>query len=100
MKEYCLTPAAEDDLFEIWSFIANDNPTAADKLESDFFNAFKKLADKPDLGHFRRDLTDKPVRFFPVRGTYLVVYDPDPASQPLVIIRLLHGARDVISEFR
>jgi plasmid stabilization system protein ParE len=25
MKSYWLTPAAEDDLFEIWSYIAADN---------------------------------------------------------------------------
>jgi plasmid stabilization system protein ParE len=98
MNAYRLTPAAEDDLLEIWSFIAQDNLIAADRLEDDFFNACKQLAGKPDLGHFRRDLTDKPVRFFPVRGTYLIVYDP--ATEPLEIIRVLHGARDVTAELR
>jgi antitoxin ParD1/3/4/toxin ParE1/3/4 len=53
------------------------------------------VADRPDLGHFRRDLTDKPLRFFPVRGTYLIVYDP--ASEPLAVLRVIHGARDVLS---
>jgi plasmid stabilization system protein ParE len=98
MKAYCLTPAAEEDLFEIWSFIARDNLAAADRLESDFFNAFLQLADKPDLGHFRRDLTNKPVRFLSVRGTYLIVYDP--VSKPLEIMRLLHGARDMVIELQ
>jgi plasmid stabilization system protein ParE len=72
MNAYRLTPAAEDDLFEIWAFIASDNPTAADRLESELFRACQRLAEKPDLGHFRRDLTDLPVRFFAVRGTYQV----------------------------
>jgi len=49
MRPYRLTPAAEDDLFDVWVFIASDNPTPAD--------AFQRLSDKPDLGHTRHDLT-------------------------------------------
>jgi len=93
MKSYRLTPKAEDDIFSIWTFIAPDNLDAADRLEAELMSACQRLADKPDLGHFRRDLTDKPVRFFPVRGTYLIVYDP--ASEPLAVLRVIHGARDV-----
>ena len=96
MKSYQLTHAAEDDLFEIWIFIAEDNLHAADRLEADIFDACQRVAQKPDLGHFRRDLTDKLVRFFAVRGTYLIVYDPD--SSPLEVLRVLHGARDVPTE--
>src|SRR5579862_4481247 len=96
MKSYRLTAAAEDDVFEIWTYIASDDFVAADGLEAEFFNAFERLAVRPDLGHFRRNLTDKPVRFFAVRGTYLVVYDP--AANPLAIIRVLHGAPDAMME--
>src|SRR5580700_10719235 len=93
MKTYRLTRKAEDDIFEIWTHIAPENLDAADRLEADFFHACQRIADRPDLGHFRRDLTDKPVRFFAVRGTYLIVHDP--ASEPLEVLRVLHGARDV-----
>jgi antitoxin ParD1/3/4 len=93
MKVYRLTPLAEDDLFDIWSFIAPHDLAAADRLENALYDACQRVAERPDLGHWRRDLTDKPVRFFPVRGTYLIVYDP--ASEPLEIIRILHGARDI-----
>ncbi len=93
MKAYRLTPKAEEDLFTIWSYIAPENLEAADRLEADIFEAFQRLADRPDLGHFRRDLTEKPVRFFPVRRNYLIVYDP--ASEPLEVLRVLHAARDV-----
>ena len=96
MKPYKLAHAANDDLFEIWVFIAADNLSAADSLEADILEACQRLADRPDLGHVRRDLTDKPLRFFSVRGNYLIVYDP--ASEPLEVIRLLHGARDVAAE--
>jgi len=96
MRPFRLTPAAEDDLFDIWSFIARDNQEAADRLQTELLAACQRVADKPDTGHWRRDLTDKPVRFFTVRQTYLIVYDP--ASQPLAVIRLLHGARDVSAQ--
>jgi len=93
MKTYRLTPKAEEDLFTIWSYIAPDNLDAADRLQAEFFEAFQRVADKPELGHFRRDLTEKPVRFFSIRRTYLIVYEP--ASEPLEVLRVLHGARDV-----
>jgi plasmid stabilization system protein ParE len=98
MKAYRLTLAAENDLFEIWAYITADNIEAADRVEGEIFDACARLAQQPHLGHFRRDLTDKPVRFFPVRGTYLIVYDPD--SEPLEVIRVLHGARDATAELQ
>lgn len=96
MKRYQLTAAAENDLLTIWLYIAEDNPVKADEVENDLFDACQKLADRPDLGHFRRDLTDKPVRFYTVRQNYLIVFNP--ASHPLQIIRVLHGARDAAVE--
>jgi plasmid stabilization system protein ParE len=93
MKPYRLTPKAEEDFFTIWTYIAPNNLGAADLLEAELFEACQRLADKPDLGHFRRDLTERPVRFFTVRRTYFIVYDP--ASEPLEVLRVLHGARDV-----
>ena len=96
MSGYRLTPAARDDLFGIWAYVAHHNPRAADKLEADVIAACEHLAAKPDLGHWRRDLTVKPVRFYTVRAHYLVVYDP--ATEPLEILRFFHGARDVAAE--
>jgi plasmid stabilization system protein ParE len=96
MKPYWLTPLAEDDLFAIWSYIATDNLAAADQIEDEICDACLRLSARPDLGHYRRDLTDKPVRFLAVRGTYLIVYDPE--TKPLEVIRILHGARDATKE--
>ena len=38
------------------------------------------------------DLTDEPVRFWPVRGQYIVIYLP--GIEPLKIVRILQGARN------
>jgi antitoxin ParD1/3/4/toxin ParE1/3/4 len=96
MSEWEFSPEAKGDLQEIWVYIAQDNPDAADKLEADIYDACDRLAKNPRLGHKRRDLTDGPVLFLSVRQYYMVIYLPE--SKPLKIVRILHGARDVSSE--
>lgn len=98
MRSYEFSPEARDDLQEIWVYIAGDNPGAADKLEENIYAACELLANNPRLGHKRRDLTDEPVLFWPVRGQYLVIYLPE--TEPLKIVRILHGARDASDELR
>jgi plasmid stabilization system protein ParE len=96
MKDYQLSPEARDDLQEIWVYIAGDNPAAADKLEAEIYKACEVLTENPHMGHKRTDLTDEPVLFWPVRGHYLVIYQPE--TRPLMIARILHGARDTSSQ--
>ncbi|MBV8275907.1 MAG: type II toxin-antitoxin system RelE/ParE family toxin [Verrucomicrobia bacterium] len=98
MKGYELSPEARDDLQEIWMYIASDNPGAADRLEEDIYAASEFLSENPHVGHKRPDLTDEAVRFWPVRGHYLVTYLPDTA--PLKIVRILQGARDAPSQLQ
>ena len=92
MNRFHLTLEAADDLNEIYEYIARDNPEAAERVRSEFYTAIQHLAKMPAAGHFRRDLTDKPVRFWRIRS-YLIVYRP--RTKPLEIVRVLHGARDV-----
>ena len=54
--------------------------------------AFEQLAETPEIGHSREDLTNRPVKFWNV-FSYLMVYEA--TSVPLTIIAVLHGARDV-----
>ena len=69
---------------------------AADHLEEEIFESCRRIAKRPDIGHFRRDLTGKPLKFFPVRDVCLIVYDPE--SRPIQIIRILHGALDAADQ--
>lgn len=95
MTNYKFTPQAITDLFDIWSFIANDNPAAADRVEEAVFSAGDFLADSPLAGRIRTELTPLPVRLWVLQPYphYLVVYDPE--TQPLQIIRILHTSRDL-----
>ena len=90
MSRYTLHSHVWEDIREIWEFIAQKNPQAADRVEDELFEAFELLAERPGLGHLDQDLTSKPVRFWVVRR-YLVVYEPD--SEPLLIVMVIHGAR-------
>jgi antitoxin ParD1/3/4 len=90
-----LTPEARADLYEIWSYIAADNERAANRVEAEIYKACAFIAGGPLRGQLRRDLTEKPLRFWTVQRypNYIVVYDP--ASSPVQIVRILHGMRDV-----
>jgi toxin ParE1/3/4 len=91
-QAYRLTERAEADVEAIADFIATDSIDAAAKVVLALEDAFVLLASRPGIGHAREDLTERPLKFWSVYS-YLVVYDP--AGDPLTIIAVLHGARDV-----
>jgi plasmid stabilization system protein ParE len=96
-RRYKLTPQARYDLLSIWEFIARDNIRAADRLAERMATAFRLLARLPETGHQRADVqTSEPVLFWPA-GSYVVAYRPEP--RPLIILRILHGARDLDALF-
>ena len=92
MSRYKLSAPARQDLREIRDYIAEDNVPAARNFLAKLTQAFGGIAEMPGKGHTREELTDLPVRFWPV-GSYLIVYDP--GKRPIEILRILHGARDV-----
>jgi plasmid stabilization system protein ParE len=91
---FVLAPAARDDLVEIWEYyaITIDNIDVADGIRDEFFAAFGELAKAPGMGHYRNDLVAEALRFWRVRE-YLIIYRSE--KQPLEIVRVLHGKRDV-----
>jgi len=88
MSIYQFTPQAVTDLFDIWRFIAQENPAAADQVEEAVFRACDFLADSPLAGRIRNWVVQP-------YSNYLIVYDP--GEKPLQIIRILHSARDLPS---
>lgn len=91
-QAYRLTERAEADVEAIADFIAADSIDAAMKVVLALEEAFGLLASRPGVGHARDDLTDRPLKFWSVYS-YLVVYEP--AADPVTIVAVLHGARDV-----
>lgn len=63
---------AEDDLLEIWHYIAQDNPRAADRVLTRIQRALDLLARNPLIGPARPDLREG-LRYF-ASGHYLILY--------------------------
>jgi plasmid stabilization system protein ParE len=61
-----LTPQAIDDLDTIWSFIAEDNREAADRVEIEILATSRRLAIHPLIGTKRQDITPRRVLFWTV----------------------------------
>ena len=92
MARFVLSPEARDDLRENRDYIARDSAGAARRVLSELRAAMRRLAEMPELGHFREDLADEPLRFWPVHS-YLIIYRPD--RKPLEVVRVLSGYRDI-----
>jgi plasmid stabilization system protein ParE len=92
---YELTPSALADLEDIWTFIAADKPSAADRVELSILAACRRLSRVPKLGKVRPELTSLPLRFWTVTRypNYSIAYVPD--TKPLRIIGILHGNRNI-----
>ena len=54
MSIYALTPHAKADLFDIWSYIANDSEDAADRVEQAICEACAFVAKSPMRGYSPR----------------------------------------------
>ena len=82
---------AELDLFDIWIYVAADNPDKADAFLDMFEEKFNLLAHSPMMGRERTELS-KSIRSFPV-GNYLVFYQPIEGG--IDTFRVLLSARDI-----
>jgi len=91
MNQYRVSDEARADLDEIWLYIAQDNPDAADKFVRAIVSRFPMLASMPFMGRQREELLPR-LRSFPVRS-YVIFYRPMEIG--VEIARVLDGARDV-----
>ena len=93
MARYIVSPEAAHDLTEIWRYIKDKTSLeTADRIEAAIRDRFVLLARTPGAGHWRRDLTEQQVKFFPIYS-YLIVYRLK--MSPLQVVSILHSHRDV-----
>ena len=85
------TSEALRDLDDLWDYIAQDNVTSADKLLDELQSRFDLLAGNPELGERQPLLSDGNYRRFCFRK-YVIYYRP--LADGIVLVRVLHGARD------
>jgi len=84
-------PRVDEDLLDIWLFIARDNVAAADRVLDHIEAKFRLLADHPEIGRARPDIAPA-FRMLPVLN-YLVLYKV--ANDRIEIVRVVHGARSL-----
>lgn len=90
---YILAPEAAQDLIRIWRYLnERGGVDVADRVEFSIRDRILFLSNMPDAGHWRKDLTDQPVKFFPIYS-YLSVYRPE--TKPLQVVAILHASRNV-----
>jgi toxin ParE1/3/4 len=91
MRQYRVSEEARKDLDEIWLYIAQDNPDAADRFVSALVSRFPMLATQAEAGRSRKELSEN-LRSHAV-GNYVIFYRQ--IINGIEIHRVLHGARDL-----
>ena len=87
---YRLSPLAERDLDEIWSYVAEGaSPETADRLIDVIVERFELLSEQPRIGRLRPEIGEG-VRSFIVES-YVIYYRH---NDDVLIARALHGRRD------
>ena len=88
-------PAAETDILEIWSYIADDSLTEADAWVDRLDERLSLWATQPLMGRSRAELSPglRSVAF----GRYVVFLQPGVGS--IDVVRVLHGSRDIDAVF-
>jgi toxin ParE1/3/4 len=92
-----VSPCARADLDEIWRYIAEESgdPDIARRAVAALTDRFYILSEHPRMGRIRHDLGPG-LRSHPVRN-HLIFYRL--AGNDIVIVRVLHGRRDIQSLF-
>ena len=86
------TICSREDLREIATFIARDNPAAAIKLGDMIFARVDSLEKFPELGRIVPERNQPEVRELIVKN-YRVIYRIRQKEKRLEILRIWHGAR-------
>ena len=92
MRTLFLKPQARLDLLEIWNHLAEESFDAAIRFNLRVDADLEALKKTPGLGHFRRDLTKRDIRFWTV-FSWFIVYRFD--EEQVTILRVIHGMRDL-----
>ena len=96
MASILITPAAENDLINIWLYIARENQDAADRVYEAAERTFESLVAAPRMGTLYQANRPrlKGIRFFPVSNfrNYIIYYREH--TQGIEITRVLHAHMD------
>lgn len=95
MKHYriYLQQQAENDLENIWDYLAERNEPAAAQLFSEISRALDMLKTHPRMGQAKPTIRPN-ARHFPV-GKYTILYKVDDDQRLVTLTRIIHSSRDL-----
>lgn len=97
MTELFISRRAEDELRQIWRYIASDRPAAADRLLLKIDGKLQILRDFPGIGALRDDIR-LGLRMLVV-GNYLLLYEHDKVSDTVELVTVVDGRQDLTELF-
>ena len=80
------------DLEQIFHWSVQDNPVAAKAVVERVFASIEHLASFPQMGHAGRD--EGTYEWVVPRLPYIAVYEIDHVQSRIVVVAVVHGARD------
>ena len=96
MSDYVLSPEAILDLQNIYDFTVEEwGEAQAEKYLNEIYVVFERLVQNSGIGRFRAELGNG-LRSIPA-GAHIIFFQP--LQSDVAIIRVLHGARDVVGVF-
>ena len=95
MATLMISPQADQDLLDIWLYIAEDNLVNADRFLDKINDTAQRLAEFKDIGTDRPELADE-LLIFPL-DRYMLYYRKKDAG--IELVRVLHSSRDVLQLF-
>jgi toxin ParE1/3/4 len=97
MARITWTDEAEKWLREIHDYIAQDNPTAAQRIATAIFRKAQLLADFPEMGYKYRAVPEGDIRIL-LYGHYRIAY-LIKESEEVEILGVFHGALEIDKYF-
>lgn len=96
MKDFIVSPRANADLNEIWTYLAMQTSTStADRVLDEIYEVFARVERQPEIGSRVGDRS--PGLRFVLAGKYVVFYENQ--TQLPRIRRVIHGTRDLSEYF-
>jgi len=91
MPSLIISPEAEQDLLDIWLYIAEDSPVNADRFLDRLDERTQKLSEFTEMGIDRPELAPD-LKSFPV-DRYVLYYRAN--ANGIELVRVLHSSRDM-----
>jgi toxin ParE1/3/4 len=88
------TPKFIDEVSDAYAYLAVESPRSAERMFDALEALIALLAAFPEMGRRRDDLERGDVRSCLLRRFRLIVFYPR-IGEEIVLLRLLHGARDI-----